>query len=96
MLQWRVGSSTLKTLSDGYFEMPMEHFLTRITDDGIAQVQRAALRDPNERINVNAYLVRSDRPAPILIDAGLGVRMMGGLKIPAQFKLPTSRAAIDS
>jgi len=96
MLQWRVGSSTLKTLSDGYFEMPMEHFLTRITDDGIAQVQRAALRDPNERINVNAYLVRSDRPAPILIDAGLGVRMMGGLKIPAQFKLPMLPLSITS
>jgi glyoxylase-like metal-dependent hydrolase (beta-lactamase superfamily II) len=83
-IHWRVGAASLTTLSDGYFEMPIENFVTNVQFRDALAIQHQALRGAQERIDVNAYLVRSKKHAPILIDVGLGCGIMPSLgQLPA-------------
>jgi len=66
-------------LSDGYFEMPLENFVTNVQFQDALAIQHQEWRGAQERIDVNAYLVRSKKHAPILIDAGLGGGVMPSL-----------------
>lgn len=76
LVHYRLGGLTLTTLSDGYFEMPLEHFLTGLSapqiEDALARMHRAG----STRININAFLLRRPGQPTILVDAGVGEGMM--------------------
>lgn len=71
-VHWQVGEAVLTSLSDGYVQLELGTFLKNVPlDDGIA-IQRKAMRGGDFLLEINMYLVRSDRHGPILIDCGLG------------------------
>jgi glyoxylase-like metal-dependent hydrolase (beta-lactamase superfamily II) len=76
VVHWKVGGLVITSLSDGYFQMPMERFVAGISPAEIETAQRASLREGNQRININAYLIRGKDHRPILVDAGLGKGMI--------------------
>lgn len=78
-IHWRADEACLTILSDGYFEMPIETFVTNVPFQDALAIQHQELRGTKERIDVNVYLVRSKKHAPILIDAGLGGGIMPSL-----------------
>ena len=89
-VHWRVGDATLTSLSDGYAEMPLAQFVTNVPMEEVAAVQQRALRSATHfRLDINAYLVRSPKHGPILIDTGLGVGIF-----PTCGRLPASLAAV--
>jgi len=89
-VHWRAGEANLTMLSDGYFEMPIENFVTNVPFQDALAVQHQELRVAQERIDVNAYLVRSTKHGPILIDAGFG----GGI-MPSLGRLPAGLQGIN-
>ena len=87
-VHWRVGDVTLTSLSDGYVDLPFAHFVTNVPLEEAIAVQQEALRNADHfRMDINAYLVRSTRHAPILIDTGLGTGIF-----PTCGRLPASLA----
>ena len=64
-VHWQVGEATLTTLSDGYFEVPLEHLIVNASMEEVLKAQHGALRLNPPRIDVNAYLVRSPHHAPL-------------------------------
>jgi len=75
-VNWQVGEAVLTTLSDGYVQLELGTFLKNLPlEDGIA-IQRKALRSADFLLEINTYLVRSDKHGPILIDCGLGSGVM--------------------
>jgi hypothetical protein len=57
-IHWQVGEATLTTLSDGYFQVPLEHLIVNAPMEKVLAVQHSALRSNPPLIDVNAYLVR--------------------------------------
>jgi len=88
-IHWQVGEATLTTLSDGYFEIPLEHLIVNAPMDKVLEVQHSALRANPPRIDVNAYLVRIPGHGPVLIDTGGGLQLM-----PSMGKLPYALQAV--
>jgi glyoxylase-like metal-dependent hydrolase (beta-lactamase superfamily II) len=78
-IHWQVGEAILTTLSDGYFEIPLEHLIVNAPMEKILEVQNSALRSNPPRIDVNAYLVRSPHHGPVLIDTGGGSQLMASM-----------------
>jgi glyoxylase-like metal-dependent hydrolase (beta-lactamase superfamily II) len=71
-VHWQVGEAVMTSLSDGYVQLELGTFLKNLPlEDGVA-IQRRALRGADFLLEINTYLVRSDRHGPILIDCGLG------------------------
>jgi glyoxylase-like metal-dependent hydrolase (beta-lactamase superfamily II) len=89
-IHWQVGEATLTTLSDGYFEMPLEHLLVNAPLEKVLEVQHHALRSNPARIDVNVYLVRIPGHGPVLIDTGGGSQLM-----PSMGRLPAALRAAD-
>jgi glyoxylase-like metal-dependent hydrolase (beta-lactamase superfamily II) len=87
-VHWLAGAATLTTLSDGYFEIPLEHLIVNAPMEVVRQAQHGALRSNPPRIDVNAYLVRGPHHGPVLIDAGGGSQLM-----PTMGRLPYSLRA---
>lgn len=71
-VHWMVGNVAITALSDGYFEVPIEQFVTGIPVSDIESARKLAHREKNSRIDINAYLVRNGDKSPILVDAGAG------------------------
>jgi glyoxylase-like metal-dependent hydrolase (beta-lactamase superfamily II) len=83
-IHWQVGEATLTTLSDGYFEVPLEHLIVNAPMEKVLEVQHSALRLNPPRIDVNAYLVRFPSHGPVLIDTGGGSQLMASMgKLPS-------------
>jgi hypothetical protein len=59
-IHWQVGEATLTILSDGYFEVPLEHLIVNAPMEKVLQSQHSALRSNPPRIDVNAYLSRAE------------------------------------
>ena len=86
-IHWQVGEATLTTLSDGYFQIPLEHLIVNAPMENVLAVQRSALRSNPPRIDVNAYLVRIPGHAPVLIDTGGGSQLMASMgKVPSALR----------
>ncbi len=84
---WQVGEATLTTLSDGYFEIPLEHLIVYAPMQRVLEVQHNALRSNPPRLDVNAYLVRSPHHGPVLIDTGGGSQLMASMgRLPFALK----------
>lgn len=71
-VNWQVGGAVLTTLSDGYVQLELATFLKDIPVEEGVEIQRKALRRADFMLEINTYLVRSERHGPILIDCGLG------------------------
>jgi glyoxylase-like metal-dependent hydrolase (beta-lactamase superfamily II) len=86
-IHWQVGEATLTTLSDGYFQIPLEHLIVNAPMEKVLELQHSALRTNAPRLDVNAYLVRSPHHGPVLIDTGGGSKLMASLgKLPSALK----------
>ena len=86
-IHWQVGEVTLTTLSDGYFQIPLEHLIVNAPMEKVLEVQQSALRSNPPRLDVNAYLVRSPHHGPVLIDTGGGSQLMASLgRLPSTLK----------
>jgi len=86
-IHWRVGDATLSTLSDGYFEIPLEHLIVNAPMEKVLEVQHGALRSSSPRLDVNAYLVRSPHHPPVLIDTGGGSQLMASMgRLPSALR----------
>ncbi len=86
-IHWQVGEATLTTLSDGYFELPLEHLIVNAPMEKVLEAQLNALRSNPPRLDVNAYLVRSPHHGPVLIDTGGGSQLMASMgKLPSALK----------
>ena len=94
-IHWEVGEATLTTLSDGYFEIPLEHLIVNAPMEKVLEVQHSALRLNPPRIDVNAFLVRSPHHAPMLIDTGGGSQLMASMGRLAS-ALRTTGVSLDS
>jgi glyoxylase-like metal-dependent hydrolase (beta-lactamase superfamily II) len=75
-VHWKVGGLVITSLSDGYFQMPIEQFVVGISPAEIETAQRTSLRKGNQRIGINSYLIRGKDRIPVLLDAGLGKGMI--------------------
>ena len=70
-LNWRIGSKTLTSLSDGY--NPVDYSIIHsITPEKGAALQRAAHRPDKPVFTHTMFLIRGEDHGPILIDAGMG------------------------
>jgi glyoxylase-like metal-dependent hydrolase (beta-lactamase superfamily II) len=86
-IHWQVGEVTLTTLSDGYFQIPLEHLIVNAPMEKVLEVQQSALRSNPPRLDVNAYLVRSPHHGPVLIDTGGGSQLMASMgRLPSALK----------
>ena len=86
-IHWQVGEAILTTLSDGYFQIPLEHLIVNAPMEKVLEVQRNALRSNPPRLDVNAYLVRSPHHGPVLIDTGGGSQLMASMgRLPTALK----------
>jgi glyoxylase-like metal-dependent hydrolase (beta-lactamase superfamily II) len=86
-VHWQVGEATLTTLSDGYFEIPLEHLIVNASMEKVLEVQSRALRSNPARVDVNAYLVLSPHHGPVLIDTGGGSQLMASMgRLPSCLK----------
>ncbi len=86
-IHWQVGEATLTTLSDGYFQVPLEHLIVNAPIEKVLEVQHSALRSNPPRIDVNAYLVRIPGHGPVLIDTGGGSQLMTSMgKVPSALR----------
>jgi len=86
-IHWQVGEVTLTTLSDGYFQIPLEHLIVNAPMEKVLEVQQSALRSNQPRLDVNAYLVRSPHHGPVLIDTGGGSQLMASMgRLPSALK----------
>jgi glyoxylase-like metal-dependent hydrolase (beta-lactamase superfamily II) len=86
-IHWQVGEATLTTLSDGYFQVPLEHLIVNAPMEKVLAVQHSALRSNPPLIDVNAYLVRIPGHGPVLIDTGGGSQLMASMgKVPAALR----------
>jgi glyoxylase-like metal-dependent hydrolase (beta-lactamase superfamily II) len=94
-IYWQVGEATLTTLSDGYFEIPLEHLIVNAPMERVLKVQQGALRSNPARVDVNAYLVRIPGRGPVLIDTGGGSQLMASMgKLPSALR--AAGVALDS
>jgi glyoxylase-like metal-dependent hydrolase (beta-lactamase superfamily II) len=87
-MHWQAGEETLTTLSDGYFQIPLEHLIVNAPLEKVLDVQKNALRSNPPQLDVNAFLVRSPHHGPVLIDTGGGSHLM-----PSMGKLPSALKA---
>jgi glyoxylase-like metal-dependent hydrolase (beta-lactamase superfamily II) len=86
-IHWQVGEATLTTLSDGYFQIPLEHLIVNAPMEKVLEVQDSALRPNPPRLDVNVYLVRSPHHGPVLIDTGGGSQLMASMgRLPSSLK----------
>jgi glyoxylase-like metal-dependent hydrolase (beta-lactamase superfamily II) len=86
-IHWQVGEITLTTLSDGYFQIPLEHLIVNAPMEKVLEVQQSALRSNPPCLDVNAYLVRSPHHGPVLIDTGGGSQLMASMgRLPSALK----------
>lgn len=72
VVSWKVGDAVLTTLSDGYVRLELSQFLRNLPVETGETIQKRALRRADFLMEINAYLVRSAKHGPILIDCGLG------------------------
>jgi len=86
-MHWQVGEATLTTLSDGYFQIPLELLIVNAPLEKVLEVQKRALRSNPPRLDVNAYLVRSPHHGPVLIDTGGGSQLMASMgRLPSALR----------
>ncbi len=76
LVNYRLGDITITALSDGYFELPLEHFVTGLSATEIADALTRLHRPGMARIDINAFLLQRPGKPTILIDSGLGEGMM--------------------
>jgi glyoxylase-like metal-dependent hydrolase (beta-lactamase superfamily II) len=71
-VHWPIAGFIVTSLSDGYFDMPLEHVLTNLSPHDAEAALHCAFRPATPRLEVNVYLVRRAGEAPILVDTGAG------------------------
>ena len=86
-IHWQAGEAKVTTLSDGYFEIPLEHLIVNAPMEEVLKSQYSALRSNPPRIDVNAYLVRIQGHGPVLIDTGGGSHLMASMgRLPSALR----------
>jgi glyoxylase-like metal-dependent hydrolase (beta-lactamase superfamily II) len=88
-VHWPIGGSIVTSLSDGYFDLPLAHVLTNLSPQDAEAALLRAFRPTTPRLEVNAYLVRREDQAPILVDTGAGPAFG-----PTAGRLPAALAGI--
>jgi glyoxylase-like metal-dependent hydrolase (beta-lactamase superfamily II) len=88
-VHWPIGGGIVTSLSDGYFDLPLEHVLTNLSLQDAEAALHRAFRPATPRLEVNAYLVRRAGAAPILVDTGAGAGFG-----PTAGRLPAALAGI--
>lgn len=88
-VHWSIGGYIVTSLSDGYFDMPLEHVITNLSPQDAEAALLRAFRPVAPRLDVNAYLMRRAGEAPILVDTGAGSAFG-----PTAGRLPAALAGI--
>jgi glyoxylase-like metal-dependent hydrolase (beta-lactamase superfamily II) len=88
-VHWPIGGGIVTSLSDGYFDLPLAHFLTNLPAQDAEAALYRAYRPARPRLEVNAYLIRRAGEAPILVDTGAGTGFG-----PTAGRLPAALAGI--
>jgi glyoxylase-like metal-dependent hydrolase (beta-lactamase superfamily II) len=71
-LSWRVGTTRVTTIADGYIQATLEANLRGLDIAAGEKLQKTAFRTRNPRYTVNAFLIEDGENPPILIDTGMG------------------------